>query len=264
MGVLNVTPDSFSDGGLFPSVDSAVRRAMEMVEEGADIIDIGGESTRPATFNDGAPLDIREELSRVLPVIERLRAESPNIPISIDTYKADVARNALNAGANIINDISGLSYDPEMAKVAADLACPVVIMHLLGQPRNIGAPVYGDIIADITLFFERQITFALASGIDPSQIILDPGIGFGKNAKHNLTILRRLREFKALGCPLLIGPSRKAFIGHLLNDAAPQDRAFGTAAAIALSIAGGADIIRVHDVKEMAQVAKVADAIVSG
>jgi dihydropteroate synthase len=262
MGILNVTPDSFSDGGRYDVLDTAMQHASEMVEDGADIIDIGGESTRPATFADNTPLDIDEELRRVLPIIRRVAQELPEVPISIDTYKAEVARQALDAGASIINDISGLTYDSDMAKVAADSGCPVVLMHIVGSPRKITTPDYVDVVADICAFFERRLAYAAAEGIERERIILDPGIGFGKNAEHNLTILKRMREFQYLGLPLLIGPSRKKFIGKILDNAPPTERLEGTAAAVAISIAGGADIVRVHDVKEIAKVVKVADAIV--
>ena len=262
MGVLNVTPDSFSDGGLFDLPDLALRRAVQMFEDGADIIDIGGESTRPATFSDGQPLPIDEELRRVIPVIVRLAQELPCVPISIDSYNAEVAERALDAGASLINDVSGLTYDPAMAKTVADRNCPVIVMHLLGSPRNIGKPEYIDVMADISNFFRAQMAYVESEGVSRQQIVLDPGIGFGKTAAHNLTILHRLNEFKALGQPLLIGPSRKAFIGKILDGAGPDQRLEGTSAAVAIGIAGGADIVRVHDVKEIAKVVRVADAIV--
>lgn len=265
MGVLNVTPDSFSDGGLYAAEDTAVERALAMAEEGADIIDIGGESTRPATFGDQSPLDPAEEKERILPVIRRIAAAAPNLPISVDTYKAGVAAEALEAGAGIVNDISGLTFDPKMAGVVAQAKVPVVIMHMLGEPRNIPLnPVYQDVVGEIASFFARQIAYAKELGIEERRIMIDPGIGFGKTGAHNLEILRRLRQLKSLGRPILIGPSRKRFLGKLLDDAAPLDRLEGTAAAIAVGIANGADIVRVHDVKEMARVAKVADAIVRG
>lgn len=263
MGVLNVTPDSFSDGGLYAGQDAAVERALAMAAEGADIIDIGGESTRPATFGDQSPLDPTEEKQRILPVIRRLAEAAPNLLISVDTYKAEVAADAICAGAAIINDISGLAFDPQMARVAAESGAPVVIMHLLGEPRHIPLdPVYADVVGEIGAFFRRQIAYAVEQGISEERIVLDPGIGFGKTGEHNLEILRRLAEFKKLGRPILVGPSRKRFLGRLLDNAPPDDRLEGTAAAVAVSIAHGADIIRVHDVRQMARVAKVADAIV--
>jgi dihydropteroate synthase len=261
-GVLNVTPDSFSDGGQFNEPERALKRAFEMVEQGADIIDIGGESTRPSTFNDRSPLSVEEELCRVIPTIQAISRELPKTPISIDTYKADVAERALDAGAGIINDISGLTYDSRMASVTAKHKCPVILMHLLGQPRQILRPFYNDVVEDIIAFFSYQICDALAAGIKSNFIILDPGIGFGKNLEHNLTILRQLKSFKELGYPIMIGPSRKKFIGTLLADAPVEDRLEGTSAAVAIGIANGADIVRVHDIKEIARVARVADAIV--
>jgi dihydropteroate synthase len=265
MGILNVTPDSFSDGGLYGDVDAAVSHALQMARDGAHLLDIGGESTRPATFSDRTPLPIDKERDRVLPVIERLVREMPHIPLSIDTYKADVARAALDAGAMIVNDISGLSADPAMAALVAERGCPVIIMHLLGRPKEIPLhPVYEDVVADVRAFFERQIAFAKSHGIRSGQIWLDPGIGFGKTSQHNLTLLRRLPELKALGCPLVVGASRKRFLGKILGADDPEDRLEGTAATVALSIAGGADMVRVHDVREMARVAKVSDAIVRG
>lgn len=265
IGVLNITPDSFSDGGLFRDVDAAVRQAHKMAEDGVHVFDIGGESTRPATFGDHSPLPASEEKARILPVITRLAAELPHIPISVDTYKAEVARAALDAGAAIINDISGLTYDPEMAALAAERGVPVILMHLLGSPRDIPlSPTYTDVIADIKSFFERQIAYALSCGVQQGQIWLDPGLGFGKTAQHNLEILRRLSEFQTYGLPVVVGASRKRFLGHILGTDDPNDRKEGTAATVALSIAAGAAAVRVHDVREMARVAKVTDAIVRG
>ena len=265
MGVLNVTPDSFSDGGLYADLETAVARAHQMVREGADILDIGGESTRPATFRDDAPLAPDEEIQRVLPVLQRLKAELPHIPISVDTYKAEVAEAALEAGASLINDISGLTYDPQMASLAARYSVPIIIMHLLGRPRNIPrTPLYLDVIGDITAFFERQIGIAKSAGVPDEQIWLDPGIGFGKTTLHNLEILRRLGEFKALGYPIVVGASRKRFLGQVLGTDDPNDRVEGTAATVALSIAAGARMVRVHDVRAMARVARMSDAIVHG
>jgi dihydropteroate synthase len=265
MGVLNVTPDSFSDGGLFADPEAAVRHAHQMVADGAHILDIGGESTRPATFSDQSPLSSDEELRRVIPIIERLHSELPDTSLSIDTYKADVALAALDTGASIVNDISGLTFDPAMADLVAERQCPIVLMHLLGSPRNIPLrPHYADVIADIQAFYTRQCEYARSHGIEDAQIWLDPGLGFGKTAQHNLEIIRRLPELKALGYPLVVGASRKKFLGRILGTDDPQDRREGTAATVALSIAGGADVVRVHDVRVMARVAKVSDAIVRG
>jgi dihydropteroate synthase len=263
MGVLNVTPDSFSDGGLYDKPDSAIRHALQMLEDGADVIDIGGESTRPATFHDGRPLEIDEELRRVLPVVQELAKLVPGVQISIDTYKAKVAAAALEAGATIINDISGLTFDLEMARTAARFGCRMVIMHMVGAPRDVVSPDYVNLIEEIKSFFISQIDYAEAEGVDRSRIILDPGIGFGKNIDHNLAILNKLSSFKELGQPLLVGASRKTFIGKILGDAPPDERLEGTLATVAISIINGADIVRVHDVREAVRVAKVADAILN-
>jgi dihydropteroate synthase len=265
MGVLNVTPDSFSDGGRYDTVETAVAHAQALIADGAHLLDIGGESTRPATFGDQSPLPPDEEKRRILPVIERLAAGLPHIPLSVDTYKAEVARAALDAGASVINDISGLTFDPAMAALAATRNVPLILMHLPGRPRDLPAhPVYGDIVADVLAFFQRQIAYAEAQGVRREQLWLDPGLGFGKTAGHNLELLRRLLELKALGFPLVVGASRKKFLGKILGTDDPSDRKEGTAATVALSIAGGADMVRVHDVREMARVAKVSDAIVRG
>ena len=265
MGVLNVTPDSFSDGGQFDTVEAAVAQAHWMAEGGAHLLDIGGESTRPATFRDQAPLSAAEEMARILPVITRLVKELPQIPLSVDTYKAEVARAALDAGASVLNDISGLQADPEMARLAAERGVPLVIMHLPGLPRHLPpTPFYTDVVAEVCAFFERQVAYAEAQGVRREQIWLDPGIGFGKNIQHNLGLLRRLPELKFLGLPLVVGASRKRFLGTILGTDDPQDRREGTAATVALSIAGGADMVRVHDVREMARVARVSDAVVRG
>lgn len=265
MGVLNVTPDSFSDGGEFATVEAAVAQAHQMAEGGAHLLDIGGESTRPATFWDQTPLSAAEEMARILPVIVRIAKELPHIPLSVDTYKAEVARAALDAGASVINDISGLQADPDMARLAAERGVPLVIMHLPGLPRHLPpTPVYTDVVAEVCAFFERQVAYALSEGVRREQLWLDPGIGFGKNIQHNLALLRRLPELKTLGLPLVVGASRKRFLGTILGTDDPQDRREGTAATVALSIAGGADMVRVHDVREMARIARVSDAVVRG
>ena len=265
MGVLNVTPDSFSDGGLYDTVEAAVAHARALVADGAHILDIGGESTRPATFGDKSPLPPEEEIARILPVIARLHAEMPHVPLSVDTYKAEVARTALDAGASLVNDISGLTYDPLMAALVAERNVPVVLMHLPGRPRDLPLrPVYADVVAEVIAFFERQIAYAQSQGVRRDRIWLDPGLGFGKTAAHNLELLRRLPELKALDLPLVVGASRKKFLGKILGTDDPTDRKEGTAATVALSIAYGADMVRVHDVREMARVAKVSDAIVRG
>ena len=257
MGILNITPDSFSDGGLHFDKSVAVGRGVRMVEEGADIVDIGGESTRPGS----EPLTPEEELQRVVPVIESLSAKV-TVPISIDTYKAEIARRALDAGASIVNDISGLRFDPGMAGVVSAYKVPVVVMHIKGSPRNMQqSPVYEALIPEILDYLRGSSAIALEAGVPEEKIIIDPGIGFGKTFDHNLEILHNLDRFALLGRPLLIGPSRKAFIGRILDNASPQERIYGTAAAVAISIIKGANIVRVHDVKEMAEVAKVADAV---
>jgi dihydropteroate synthase len=265
MGVLNVTPDSFSDGGSFLQTPSAIARALEMLDEGADIIDIGGESTRPSTFHDHSPLSVDEEKHRILPVITGVLAERPEAVISVDTYKPDVAEAALDIGAKLINDISGLTSGPEMAEVAAARNVPYILMHIPGRPRALPErTAYTDVIADIIAFLSRQADIAANAGLARNMIIVDPGIGFGKTTPENFEIIRRLSELRAVGFPVLVGPSRKNFIGKALGGLPPSERLEGTAAAVALCVAEGADIIRVHDVREMARVIKVADAVVRG
>jgi len=252
MGILNVTPDSFSDGGKYTTLEASIARAEEMVKEGADIIDIGGESTRPGF----EPIDANEELGRVIPVIESL-ANKLNVPLSIDTRKGIVAEQALEAGVHIVNDIWGLQGDDSIAKIAAKYKAGVIIMH--NKPDNI----YVNLMEDIKQFLRKSIDIALTTGIAANNIVIDPGIGFGKNFSHNLEVIRRLNELKELGFPLLLGASRKSFIGKILNLPADQ-RVEGTASVVAIGIDRGTDIVRVHDVKEMTRVAKVADAIIRG
>jgi dihydropteroate synthase len=255
MGILNVTPDSFSDGGRFYTREQAVRRGLEMVEEGADFIDVGGESTRPGS----EPVPVEEELRRTIPVIERL-ANSTGIPISIDTTKSAVASQALDAGAVIVNDISGLRFDPALADVVARNRASLVLMHMGGTPKTMQEhPEYDDVMAAILEFLGDQVRLASQKGI--GQIIVDPGIGFGKSVSHNTEIIRRLGELQAIGRPVLIGPSRKSFLGKIL-DLPVGERLEGTAAAVAASIMNGANIIRVHDLKQMKRVAKTVDAII--
>ena len=257
MGILNVTPDSFSDAGLFFDKSAAIKQALHMVDDGADIIDIGGESTRPGS----EPVSLEEELKRTIPVIEAIAKEIP-IPISIDTYKAAVAKRALDAGASMVNDISGLRFDPEMLKVVSEYKVPVVIMHIKGKPKDMQInPVYEALIPEMLDYLRGSIRLALEAGIPDNAIIIDPGIGFGKAFEQNLAIIHNLQNFMLLEKPVLIGVSRKAFIGKILGDAPPGQRLEGTAAAGAISILNGANIIRVHDVREMGKVAKVADAI---
>jgi dihydropteroate synthase len=253
MGILNVTPDSFSDGGLFADVDSAVAHAKKMVADGADIIDVGGESSRPGS----APLSERQELTRVLPVVSRLIKEV-SATISIDTYKPGVAEACLKAGVHLLNDITGLT-NPQMIQVAARFHVPVVIMHMKGTPKTMqGNPVYQDVVREIKVFFKERITAARKAGME--DIIIDPGIGFGKTLEHNLCILKNLGEFKSLGCPILVGPSRKAFIGAITG-APVTERLSGSLAAVVVSIMNGAHIVRVHDVRECSQAIHVVDAI---
>jgi len=256
VGILNVTPDSFSDGGKFFDREAAVLRAKEMVTEGADMIDVGGESSRPGS----EPVSEEEELRRVIPVIERLVKEI-QIPISIDTYKPGVAKRALQAGAKIINDITGLT-NPEMRKVVGEAKAPVILMHMQGKPKTMQEnPVYSDVVSDIKEFFKTQIDLAKESGI--TEIILDPGIGFGKTLEHNLTILKHLSEFTDLGFPILVGPSRKAFIGTLTGNLPALERLEGTLSALVIARMNGASYVRVHDVKEARRALQIADAIVS-
>ena len=265
MGVLNVTPDSFSDGGRFFVPHAALAHAERMKEEGADILDVGGESTRPATFATGAPLDEDEELRRILPIIRAIAERMPEVPISVDTYKATVARRAVEAGAAMVNDISALRADPNMAAAVAAMGIPVCLMHLPGLPTALTPdPAYADVVREVREHLEERASAALAAGIAPQNIVLDPGIGFGKTVAQNLELLRRLRELATPLYPLLLGTSRKSTIGKVLGDLPPEDRLEGTAATVALSIANGAAIVRVHDVKEMARVARMSDAIVRG
>ena len=258
MGILNVTPDSFSDGGLYADPARALDHAREMVSQGADIIDIGGESTRPGAD----PLTEEEETNRIIPVIERLSTELM-APISVDTYKSSVAKKALQAGAGIVNDISGLGFSPDMAQVVADHGAAVVIMHIKGTPRDMQVnPVYHDVVGEIMDHLEESAGIALKAGIDRDRIMIDPGIGFGKTLEHNLAVLERLDEFRALGFPIVLGTSRKRFIGTVLDIAEPKDRIEGSAATVALGIQRGARIVRVHDVGFMTKVARMTDAIV--
>lgn len=257
MGILNVTPDSFSDGGRFFDVAKAVAQGQRMEEEGADIIDIGGESTRPGA----EPVSLDEELKRVIPAVDRL-SKKINIPISIDTYKGKVARQALGHGASMVNDISGLRGDKGMASLVAEADVPLAIMHMKGTPRNMQKnPRYKSVMGEIIHFLRRQSEVALEAGVAREKIIVDPGIGFGKTRQHNLEILNKLPELKSLGFPILLGTSRKSFIGQTL-DLSTEERLQGTAATVAYGIAQGANIVRVHDVKEMVQVARMTDAMI--
>ncbi len=259
MGVVNVTPDSFSDGGAFASARAAVDHALSLVEDGADIIDIGGESTRPGA----TPVSQNEELDRVMPVVEALAAES-NARISIDTRKAAVARAAVAGGASIWNDVSALSYDEESIETAASLGCDVVLMHAQGDPRVMqDDPHYEDVVAEVLAFLAGRIELCAAAGIDRSKIVADPGIGFGKTLAHNLALLSGLDRFAALGVPILLGASRKRFIAALDRDGPAASRLGGSIAAVLAGYAAGASIFRVHDVAETRQALKIAQAIES-
>lgn len=259
MGILNVTPDSFSDGGKYLPEDIAAGRAKEMLDEGADIVDIGGESTRPGADEVSA----EEEIGRILPVIKKI-ANSPHRPIiSVDTRKSQVAEAALKAGASIVNDVSGLSFDPKMPEVLAAYNAPVVIMHSKGDPKTMqDDPRYDDLMSEILSFFEDRIKTACKAGVKEHNIIIDPGIGFGKTLEHNLEILRRLEELRCLGRPVCLGTSRKSFIGKLLGQEDPLQRDGGTAATISLAISKKVDIIRVHNVQIARQTAVISDKII--
>ncbi|MAP84521.1 MAG: dihydropteroate synthase [Candidatus Marinimicrobia bacterium] len=256
MGILNVTPDSFSDGGKFIHLDKALSQAQYMEKNGADIIDIGGESTRPGAIS----VSVKEEINRTIPVIEEIRKFS-NISISIDTYKSEVAEKALLAGADFINDISGFTFDSRMMEIVKKFDVPVVLMHIKGTPQDMQTnPTYIDVIKDLLEFFSFQINKALDFGIKKVQIIIDPGIGFGKQLNDNFILIRRLKEFSELGFPILIGPSRKSFIGLTL-DSPPEYRLEGTLAAVSAGILNGASIVRVHDVKEVKRTVIITDKI---
>jgi len=261
MGVLNVTPDSFSDGGDYYTIESALAQAENMVKSGVDIIDIGGQSTRPGA----AEIFLEEEIDRVIPVVQILRQKAEifgSVPISVDTTRAQVAKAAVEAGADIINDISGATFDSEMLSTVALLKVPIILMHIRGTPQTMQKLTdYRDLIGEIREFLESRIAGAVAAGIDKSHIILDPGIGFAKNYSQNLEILQQLGKFRGLDCPILVGVSRKSFIGHILNQPLAKQRIWGTAAACTGAIANSADILRVHDVREMHDVCLVADAI---
>ncbi|MCR4319809.1 MAG: dihydropteroate synthase [Candidatus Brocadiaceae bacterium] len=256
MGILNVTPDSFYDGKRYDTAENAVNHALKMIEEGADIIDVGGESTRPGAY----PISEAEELKRVIPLIKILSKQTRK-PISIDTYKAKVAEKAIDAGASIINDIGGLLTDKYMAKVAAEAKAPVIIMHKKGNPRTMQKyPIRKNVMSEIMSYLRKSVSRAINAGIDEDKIILDPGIGFGKTLHQNLEILKRLKEFKTMGFPILIGTSRKKFIGTILK-LSTRERLYGTLATLAIAVMNGAHIVRVHDVREAVQVVKICDAI---
>jgi dihydropteroate synthase len=258
MGILNVTPDSFSDGGLDRDPEAAAERGLAMAADGADIIDIGGESTRPGAD----PVPAEEEIRRVVPVVEAIRRRSA-VLLSVDTTKAEVARRALDAGADIINDVSALRFDTGLPGVVAGAGAGLVLMHMKGTPRTMQvAPFYEDLLGEVRGFLELRLREAVAAGIPAERILLDPGIGFGKRLEHNLTLINRLDVFEDLGRPIVLGPSRKSFIGKILN-APPQERLEGTIAAAVLGVVRGAHILRVHDVREVGRALRVAESILA-
>ena len=257
MGILNVTPDSFSDGGEFNSLETALAQARKMIANGVDLIDIGGESTRPKA----EAVSVEEELNRVIPVIYELRQET-TVPISIDTTKAIVAAEAIAAGADLVNDISGATVDDQMFETVAQLDVPIILMHIRGTPKTMQSLTeYQDVVAEVAQFLKLQVAKATASGIDRAKILIDPGIGFAKTAEQSLELLQRLSELKVLNLPILVGVSRKSFMRPILNKERAKDRIWGTASACYSAIARGADILRVHDVAQMYDVCRVADAI---
>jgi dihydropteroate synthase len=256
MGIVNVTPDSFSDGGRYSGVDDAVLHAVEMAADGADLLDVGGESTRPGS----EPVSADEERARVLPVIERIAHELPSVPISVDTRKADVAREALAAGASIVNDISA-GQEPGVFDAVREAGAGMILMHMKGEPKTMQEePTYHDVVAEVRGFLGERIQAAVDAGIGREHLCIDPGIGFGKTVEHNLALLRDVGAFQHLGVAVLVGPSRKRFIGTLTGTEV-DERIEGTAGAVAWCAANGADIVRVHDVKEMSRVVRVVDAI---
>ena len=257
MGIINVTPDSFSDGGKFFTMESAYEQSLKLIKDGADIIDIGGESSRPGS----KPITLEKELERTIPLVSKIRSNFPEVIISIDTTKSKVAEEAILSGANIINDISGLSHDKEMSKVASKYGVLLVIMHMQGKPETMQkAPYYNDLIDDIKSFFEERVQYATQCGIKKNRIILDPGLGFGKSYEDNFKLINQLEKFCNFKLPILIGPSRKSFIGIALNEE-PEFRLEGTLATVAAGILRGAQIVRVHDVKQTKKVVKIIDLV---
>jgi len=262
MGVLNVTPDSFSDGGAYSAPDQAVARALEMIDEGAAMIDVGPESTRPGA----EPVSAHEQIKRAVPIIEAVRARNDRVALSIDTQVASVAEAALNAGADLVNDVSALGSDPDMAAVVASSGAAIVLMHMRGTPRDMqvgGGPRYDDVVGEIAAFLQERAAHAQQRGIDARRIILDPGIGFGKRVEHNLAVLRHLDRLLALGHPVLIGASRKSFIGHVLQIEKPKQRLSGSLACAAIATIAGVSILRVHDVQATAEVVRLCTAVAS-
>lgn len=257
MGVLNITPDSFSDGGDYNDSEAAWNRAQALVQAGADLLDIGGQSTRPGA----TPISPEAELERVIPVIKTIR-KSLNVPISVDTTRSMIAQQAIRAGADLVNDISGGTFDPEMLPTVAALEVPIILMHIRGTPETMQQLTdYQDLLGEIRQVLRERITAAEQAGIARSRLIVDPGIGFGKTYEQNLELLQQLHQFRSLGVPLLVGTSRKRFIGQILNQDDPKQRVWGTAATCCAAIAQGADILRVHDLPQMWEVSRVADAI---
>ena len=259
MGILNVTPDSFSDGGNFFDRNSAVEHGLQMVRDGADILDVGGESTRPGA----AEVSADDEAARVVPVIEALSKQTHAV-ISVDTWKASIARRAIDAGARIINDVSALTHDADMPRVVMESGAGVVLMHMQGTPRTMQqAPHYDDVVTDVSRYLQTRVQTLEAMGVHRESLAVDPGIGFGKTVEHNLEILNRLYEFKDLGRPICVGTSRKSFIGKILNNESASDRLAGTIATCTAAMIRGADILRVHDVKEAIEAAAITDRIIS-
>ncbi len=257
MGIVNVTPDSFSDGGKYFSLESSFKHSIKLLHEGADILDIGGESSRPGA----RPISVEDELGRILPLIKKIYSDFPQAVVSIDTTKSQVAEAAIKAGAKIVNDISGLNNDNDMANIVSKYGVPVVIMHMKGNPATMqDNPEYDDVLNEIKYFFKQRIKYATKSGIKKEQIILDPGIGFGKTVEDNFKLINHLEKFCEFGLPVLIGPSRKSFIGAVLNED-PHNRLEGTLAAVAAGILRGAQIVRVHDVDQVRKVVKITDLI---
>ena len=258
VGILNITPDSFSDGGDFLDPEAAARHAVAMLDEGAGILDLGGESTRPGSD----PVSQEEELQRLIPVIERIRAVRPEAVISVDTYRADTATAALEAGARLINDVTALRGDPSMASVVEQAACPVILMHMQGEPRTMQKePHYEDVVREVRDFLAQRAEHAISAGVRPENIIVDPGIGFGKNLEHNLALLRNLNALVDLGFPVLVGASRKRFIGEISGVRVARERVFGTVATTVLAYEGGASYFRVHDVRANREALAVAEAV---
>jgi len=258
MGILNVTPDSFYDGGRYTLTDTAVQRGLDMLEQGADLLDIGGESSRPGA----EPVPLEEELRRVIPVVRELRREAPEAWISVDTYKAEVARQAVEAGADMVNDISAATFDPDMATFVVSQNVPTVLMHMKGTPRDMQKnPFYRDVVDEVYRYLESRRSALLHLGLPAHQIVVDPGIGFGKRVEDNLELLKNITRFRGLGAPLLVGHSRKSFIGALLQEPHPEGRLFGTLAVTAFLVMKGVEILRVHDVAENRQVIQTLESL---